>query len=248
MRRERLPRVFAQHVLLDRHMQRKHRAVAKHNEQEQQLRQFEPQVDEEAEVDGVDCGERKRRGKIADAEDVCVRHRARGWVVEPRLQCEHPFEPDDPQDRDRDLRDEQRRDLQHDPAVGQSSAHKQVDNPQDRRTREVLLERGKVVARHMTLPDEHLARRRLPCGERGADRDDRDARHQHEDVDDDRVGEVVPCLHEFGIRGKPVHFAPACLACSVRAYSTPMPPRGQNEGRAPGAPRKGTPWLPAMDC
>ena len=53
MRRERLPRVFAQHVLLDRHMQRKHRAVAKHDEQEQQLRQFEPQVDEEAEVDGV---------------------------------------------------------------------------------------------------------------------------------------------------------------------------------------------------
>ena len=174
-------------------MQRKHRPVPEHDEEEQQLRQFEPQVDEQAEVDSVDCGERKGRGEIADAEDVRVRHRACGRVIEARLQCEHPFEADDPQDRERDLRDEQRRDLQHDPAVGQSGAYEQVDDPQDRRTREVLLERGKVVARHMTLPDEHLARRRLPRGQCGADCDDGEARHQHEDVDDNRVGEVVPC-------------------------------------------------------
>ena len=110
-------------------MQCEHATVTGHDEQEEPLRHVEPCGDEQTHEHDVDRHAGERRGEVDDAEHVGVAQGLAKGVLETRLQIECPFEADGPDDRQREFRNEQWGDLQHDPRIGDCGAADAEDEP-----------------------------------------------------------------------------------------------------------------------
>ena len=186
-------------------MQHQHGAVAEHEQQEQALRHVEPAGHEQRDVHRVNRNQCQRMPDVAHAEHKSVAERAPKRVLEPRLQRPHPFETDQPYDRQREFRNQQRRDLQHDPRVDAQRAGRAENQPVAGRFREIRAEGGEIVARRRAFAGQRAAGGVVAGGQRRADRNDRNTGDEHQNVDPDRVDGVAQAAHKAGIGGEELH-------------------------------------------
>ena len=186
-------------------MQHQHRAIPQYEQQEQALRHVNPAGHEQRHVHRVDRNQCQRVADVAHAEHKSVAKRAPERVLEPRLQRPHPFETDEPHNRQREFRNEQRRDLQHDPRVDAQRAGRAENQPIAGRFRKIRTERLEIIARRRAFAGQRATDGVVAGGQCRADRDDRNAGDEHQNVDPDRVDGVAQAAHKAGIGGEELH-------------------------------------------